>query len=343
MLTPLLFDHPLTRFLAGLLSAGLMALVALRFLGPRGWMDLPDGRKQHGRPTPRTGGVALWAAVVLGQAVGWLRLPVSGSEWICLHGLALMGALDDRHSLSARVKALVGLGLAFTLAIPVAQSFAMDRPVAMLMRIAIPTDPPLLTLPLLVLWFWALPQAFNLIDGLDGLATGLALLIATFLMGGRNFAGTPFLMGALAAIFLLNWPRAQHFLGDCGAYFLGGLLGLLALRTRAFEYPSLALWVFAYPILDMALVITIRFLRGHPLGGGDRSHLHHQLVAILGVRWTVPLLWLQATALAVGPTGFPGSYWICWPALGLMVAQCAYFVRRSMHADRPSLAPEQTP
>lgn len=320
-----------------------MALVALRFLGPRGWMDLPNARKQHGRPTPRTGGVALWAAVALGQTIGWIQLPISASEWICLHGLALMGALDDRHSLSPRVKALAGLGLAFTLAIPVSQAFALDRPVAVLMRISIPTDPPILTLPLLVLWFWALPQAFNLIDGMDGLATGLALLIAAFLLGGRGLAGTPYLMGALVATFLLNWPRAFHFLGDCGAYFLGGLLGLLALRTRAFEFPSLALWVFAYPIMDMALVITIRFLRGHPLGGGDRSHLHHQLASILGTRWTVPLLWVQAAALAVGPTGFPGSSWVCWPALGLMVAQCAYFVRRSLRDSRQPRVSEMKP
>lgn len=307
-----------------------MSYAALRLLGPKGWMDLPNGRKHHELPTPRTGGVALWATVSLGQALGWIQLPISGREWICLHGLAVMGALDDRHSLSPRVKALAGLGIAFTLAIPVSYAFALDRPVAMLMRMALPTNPPYLTLPLLTLWFWALPQAFNLIDGMDGLATGLALLIAGFLLGGRGIPGTPFLMGALLAIFLLNWPKARHFLGDCGAYFLGGLLGLLALRTRAFEFPSLALWVFAYPILDMALVITIRFLRGHPLGGGDRSHLHHQWALILGERWAVPLLWIQAAALAVGPTGFPGSSWVCWSALGLMVIQCAYFVRQSL-------------
>lgn len=326
----------IARFLAGVLVAGLLAFIALRFLGPRGWMDLPDARKRHERPTPRTGGLALWAALALGSVLGWLPLPISGGEWLCLHGLALMGALDDHYSLSPRVKALAGLGLALTLALPVAQAFAADRPVAMLMRMAIPTSPPLLTLPLLVLWFWALPQAFNLIDGMDGLATGLALLIAVFLLGGRGFAGTPFLLGALAAVLLLNWPRAWHFLGDCGAYFLGGLLGLLALRTRAFEYPSLALWVFAYPILDMALVITIRFLRGAPLGSGDRSHLHHQWARILGPRWTVYLLWLQAAALGVGPTGFPGSAWLCWPALGLMAVQGAIFVRRSLREGQSS-------
>nr|WP_291270786.1 MraY family glycosyltransferase [Geothrix sp.] len=293
-------------------------------------MDVPDGRKHHGHPRPRTGGAALWAALTLGHVFGWLQLPIAGSEWICLHGLALMGALDDRHSLSPRIKALAGLGLAFTLAIPVAYAFALDRPVAMLMRLSIPTNPPYLTLPLLVLWFWAIPQSFNLIDGMDGLATGLALLIASFLLVGRGFTGTPFLLGALLATFLLNWPRAFHFLGDCGAYFLGGLLGLLALRTRAFEFPSLALWVFAYPILDMALVITIRFLRGRPLGAGDRNHLHHQWASIIGERWAVPLLWFEATALAVGPTGFPGSAWVCWPTLALMLAQCAFFVRRSL-------------
>jgi len=119
VLTPQILDHNLVRFSAGLFAAGLMALALLRLLGPRGWMDLPGARKQHERPTPRTGGLALWGSVSLGLALGWTQLPISRSEWICLHGLALMGALDDRHSLSPRVKALAGLGLAFTLAIPV--------------------------------------------------------------------------------------------------------------------------------------------------------------------------------------------------------------------------------
>lgn len=331
MAVPLMpFATPTMRFLAGLLSAGILAILAVRILGPRGWMDLPGPRKQHESPIPRTGGMALWTAVAIGQALGFLQLPISGREWICLHGLALMGALDDRHSLSSRVKAGAGLGLAFVLAIPVSEAFALDRPIVTLMRIGIPTDPLLIILSLLVLWFWALPQAFNLIDGMDGLASGLSLIIAGFLLGGRGFAGTPFLMGALLAVFLLNWPRALHFLGDCGAYFLGGLLGLLALRTRAFEFPSLALWVFAYPILDMAMVITIRFLRGAHLGQGDRNHLHHHWASIIGPRWTVCLLWAQAAALGAGPTGFPGSQWVCWPTLGLMVAQCAYFMRRAI-------------
>ena len=340
MSTPAFFPfHPITaRFLAGFFGAGVLAIAALFWLGPRGWMDVPDARKKHGQPTSRTGGIALWATVGLGQVCGWLQLPITGREWICLYGLALLGALDDRFSLSPRIKALVSLGLAFTLAIPVAQAFALDRPVAMLMRIPIATDPPLVTLPLLVLWFWALPQAFNLIDGMNGLASGLAFLIATSLLGGRGFPGTPFLLGILGAVFLLNWPRAFHFLGDCGAYFLGGLLGLLALRTRAFEYPSLALWIFAYPILDMTLVITIRLLKGNPLGAGDRSHLHHQWERIIGPRWTVPLLWVQAVALGMGPTGFPGSSWICWPALALMAAQCTYFVCHSLRKTDGKIA-----
>lgn len=309
------------------------AVAAIRWVAPLGWIDSPGPRKLHLKPTPRTGGITLWFSLSLAQVLGWLHLPITTGEWLCLHGLALLGALDDRFSLSASVKAWTGLGLAITLAIPVAQAFALDRPVALLMKIPIPTDPPWFTLPLLVLWFWALPQAMNLIDGMNGLATGLALLAAAFMLVGGRFSGAPFLLGALLAVFVLNWPKAFHFLGDCGAYFLGGLLGLLALRTRAFVNPSLALWIFAYPIFDMTLVIIIRLFQGHPLGKGDRNHLHHQWSQVLGPRagWAAPLLWLQAAALGVGPTGFPGSAYICWPALGIMVAQCGFFAYRSLH------------
>lgn len=318
---------PLHLFIGGLISTLAFALAAIRWLGPRGWMDVPEGRKTHGHPVPRTGGAALWGGVLVGQAMGWLGLPITTTEWICLHGLALLGFLDDRFSLRPAAKAFVGLAIAIALAVSAAHLFVAEHPSVVLMSIPIPTDPPWIVIGLLVLWFWALPQSFNLIDGMDGLVLGFSLCILLSLrIGLRSGSGT-FLLGALLAVFVLNWPNARHFLGDCGAYFIGGLLGLVALKTKAFAYPSHALWIFAYPILDTTLVVLTRLFLRRPLGQGDRNHFHHHWAELLGRRgrWAVPILWTLGAAMAMRPQHFPGSGIIAWLAFWFMIISGTIF------------------
>lgn len=333
---------PFSLLIAGLLLAGALSWVGARALAPRGWLDHPDARKHHGLPVPRTGGLALWGAMTIGQLMGWILLPITATEWVCLHGLALLGALDDRFNLRSHVKALVGLGLGLTLAIPVAHAYAADRPIAFLMRIPIALDPPFVAIGLLTLWFWAVPQTFNLIDGMDGLALGTSLIALLALQLDLRLGQGTFLLGALLAVFFLNWPRAFHFLGDCGAYFLGGLLALVALKTKAFIHPSHALWIFAYPILDTLQVVLIRLLTRRPLGLGDRNHLHHHWARRLGrhAGWAVPLLWVQMIALSARPIYFPGSAWVAWTTLGLMLGQIAWFVASALQAQTPSASPD---
>ena len=321
--------HSISLAIFGFFTTFGLALVAIRALAKHGWLDHPGARKEHSGPIPRTGGIALWLAVCLGQATGWIKLPIEPSEWVCLHSLALLGALDDRFNLRSRVKALAGFGLALTLAIPVAHAFAMDRPEAVLMAIRIPLTPPYLAIGLLTLWFWAVPQTFNLIDGMNGLAIGTSLIALLAVQLDIRAGQGAYLLGAVLAVFILNWPKAFHFLGDCGAYFLGGLLALVALKTKAFLYPSHALWIFAYPILDTLQVIIIRLVTHRPLGMGDRNHLHHHLARILGrhAAWTVPLLWVQMIALAARPMYFPSSGPIAWTVLILMLIQVIAFIR----------------
>lgn len=320
-------------FVMGALVTTLLSGLAIRWVAPRGWMDAPDERKHHQGLVPRTGGLALWGALILGQISGCLALPISPREWLCLHGLALLGFLDDRFSLSAKLKAIVGLALAVCLAVLVAGMFRAARPEVVLMGLSIPTAYLFATVPLLTLWFWAIPQSFNLIDGMNGLAIGTALLITLSLRLALPQGQGVFLLGGLLAVFLLNWPRAFHFLGDCGAYLLGGLLSLLVLKTQAFHYPSHALWIFAYPVLDTFLVVITRIIYRRPLGQGDRCHYHHHLQRVLGrhAAWAVPWLWLQGAALATRPLYFPGSDLIAWSTLGLMLAQGAYFVYQARH------------
>ncbi len=294
------------RPIAGLLWGGLLglslSLAAIRWLAPRGWMDVPDARKRHQEATPLTGGLALWAVLVLGHLTGWLRLPFHGVDWTAIHAMALMGAVDDRFGLRARYKALIGLLVALVLGWHAAQGLLPQGGLVHVARLDLPNRLAF-TVPLAVLWFWGIPQAFNLIDGMNGLALGLAALLLVVLGFGAG-SGASVLLGAVVAALVLNYPRARHFLGDAGAFLLGTLLAILALKRGLPAHPNLALWVFAYPIVDVTLVVAIRLIQRRSLAEADHNHLHDWMSEHLE-RFGVPRPRLAATPLllllAAGP------------------------------------------
>jgi len=108
-----------------------------------------------------------------------------------------------------------------------------------------------------------------------------------------------FLSGGLLAVLLLNYPKARHFLGDCGSLMLGTLFAILAAKAFVVADANLLLWVFAYPTVDVAMVVAVRKWKRVPLGSADRSHLHHYLVDRLGRQraWLVPLILLSLAFL----------------------------------------------
>jgi UDP-N-acetylmuramyl pentapeptide phosphotransferase/UDP-N-acetylglucosamine-1-phosphate transferase len=139
---------------------------------------------------------------------------------------------------------------------------------------------------------------------------GFSLLLLNVLaiaMGYRPSGG--YLSGGLLALLLLNYPKARHFLGDCGSLMLGTLFAIMSARAFALYDANLMLWVMAYPAVDVALVMAVRKWKGVPLGSADRSHLHHYLVDQLGMRraWLVPIILLGLALLPMTRAlPFPG-------------------------------------
>jgi len=117
---------------------------------------------------------------------------------------------------------------------------------------------------------------------------------------------------------MLNWPKAKCFLGDGGSLLLGLLLALLAVRTFGNSRPDAILWLFAYPLADVLMVVVIRLMTGRPLGQGDRNHLHHHWKRILGRygRLRVPILWAQVALCCSG--ALAEGVWTLLPAVGLV-------------------------
>ncbi len=267
----------LVGFALGLPLLLLAILVGHRF----GLLDHPSPIKPHLRAVPYTGGAAIVAAIVVAGLVA--RVPPG-----VLGGLLLMwlvGFIDDARGLPAGVKlagelpALVVSGAALGMSIPIAiASIALGL---------------------------VLVNAFNVIDGLDGLAGGVALpsLIVLAAAPGWGGALAAIAVGAIVAFLCLNLRPARVFLGDQGSLVLGQLLWLVPLAFLRLDASGpwagwLLLWTF--PFVNAAFVVIARIRARRNVLRGDRSHLYDALNRRLGLARTLVICWTIAALGAVG-------------------------------------------
>jgi UDP-GlcNAc:undecaprenyl-phosphate GlcNAc-1-phosphate transferase len=257
-----------------------------------GWLDRPGPRKVHRAPVPRTGGIA----ILLGYAVAFLVLLYSPlgaartaaaalpSVWALLPAVLVAfatGLLDDVFSLKPWMKLLGQIAAAV---------LACNANVQIHSRAGFTAGSTWWHCPLTILWLVVCSNAFNLIDGLDGLAVGVGLLATTttFLSAllNDNYAlalVTAPLLGSLLGFFPYNFNPASIFMGDCGSIPVGFLLGCFGViwsqKSATLLGMTAPLIALAIPLLDTALAIARRFLRHQPVFGADRDHIHHRLLA----------------------------------------------------------------
>jgi UDP-GlcNAc:undecaprenyl-phosphate GlcNAc-1-phosphate transferase len=266
-----------------------------RVAGALGVVDRPNARKVNQRPdVPLLGGVAVALGFGAGLAAALPHFAASVSTQR-LMGLGVgavlvlvAGAFDDRFGLSAWPKFVVQIAAA---AIAISCGFRIDHVTEPISQTYI-EFPTWLIWTVTGLWIVGITNAVNLIDGLDGLATGVAGIIAATLTVIAAQGGHPLsicvgvaLVGSLVGFLPYNFSPARIFLGDTGALFIGYCLALLALESYqritvlTFVVPLLAL---AVPILDTALSIVRRILRGSNPFIADRLHMHHRMLASRG-------------------------------------------------------------
>lgn len=283
-----------------------------------GLVDVPMGRKRHGGMPAVTGGVALFivltaALLTVAPYKATIFLPM-----LALGMLVLCGMLDDMFHVPAKQKLLVEIVAAIVM---LAAGDALLAGIDHLPVVGSVTLGPL-ALPISVLLVVGFINAFNMIDGMDGLAGGTALIalvwlaVATLVSGDSRHllivigAALPVLAGFLAFNIRHPWHgRASIFLGDAGSMLLGGLLAWLALslaNAPVVPVPLVTiLWIVGVPLTDCLVVIIRRALRGHNPMKADRTHLHHYLSgAGLSVEQTVVAL--LAANVATGATGIIG-------------------------------------
>ncbi|HEX8390714.1 MAG TPA: MraY family glycosyltransferase [Longimicrobium sp.] len=263
------------------------------------------------RRVPRLGGIAVWIATTAGLVAGALAPGGLAGPDRFFVGALLAGTLlfaagltDDLVNLRPSLKLLAQCAAAV-----VAYAFGFRIEAVSFGEASMQVGA--LALPLTLLWIVGVTNAFNLIDGLDGLATGIGLvalattLAVALVLGNLEVAlGCAALGGALAGFLRYNFRPARIFLGDGGSLFVGFMLAVLSVhgstKSTAAVVVCVPLLVLALPLLDTLLAIVRRWLRGTPVFGADERHLHHQLLA-MGVTHVraVVLMYVAAATLAV--------------------------------------------
>jgi len=274
-------------------------------------VDHPDAhRKLHRSPILRMGGIPLFIVFFLCMAGVPYYLDQAFYDWgvIFLSTTLIfgLGLADDLRPLGARVKLLGQITIAFIAYNLGLQIEGMSYPVGS-MTISLGPWAMVAT----VLWLIAVPNIVNLIDGVDGLAAGLCLVLYLTLgylawtSGAADVSLICFAVaGALLGFLCFNFPPAKIFLGDGGAYFLG--FGIAALSLRTAEKGSVAaillvtMIAMGLPILDTVFAVLRRGLRGFPLFRADAEHIHHRLKLIgFSERRIVILAYLITTFLSL--------------------------------------------
>jgi len=305
----------LTIFLFSLLMALLLTPLA-GLLGRWGKaIDKPDGiRKHHKKPTPRTGGIALFATFMLTLfATGFMGTEVSSllqlspQKWVLIGaGLLVFGVglWDDYQRLNHRIKFLVQIlaaSMVYASGYGISKVSGLDW-----------TFWPVISYGLTVFWILLFINAVNLLDGLDGLSAGVCFfccLVMTILSITRHDLATACLFAGLCGTILgflrYNSNPARIFMGDGGSYFLGFAIAVISLASSAKSQTSAAMLIpvlaMGVPMFDTILSPVRRFMMGQGPFKPDAGHIHHKLVRQLGftTRRAVLIIYVITAALCV--------------------------------------------
>lgn len=305
-------------FLVSLLAALVLVPVVRRLALRAGWVDAPDGdRKVHRTAVPNSGGIAIVAATCIGivvMTIARLHLPRSLSGALTLPDpLVLLGAIliagvglwDDLREISHRAKFAGQLGVTALAFLGGARVQVFDA------DLGDGTLALIVSAVLTVVWMVGIMNAVNLIDGMDGLASGVVAIAFAGLAVAHGIGGdlgslvlVAGIGGALLGFLRYNFSPASIFMGDSGSLFLGYVLAAFALRGTAHSNPTLALVIPAVimgiPVLDTGISILRRKLTGKPLFYPDRDHIHHRLQVHVSTRRAALTLYAFGVFLALG-------------------------------------------
>ena len=286
-----LIKLPVIGFVAAFIFSVVLVPLVRKMCLKEGYYDIPNERKIHTKPIPRLGGIAIWLGTIFSLITVVLIsgiYPFGNSLSAVLVGgtiMFIMGMVDDTYGLSAKFKFIIQIGAAlitYLLGVQITNVFIpiIDAQIVF----------GFWSLPITILWIVGLSNAFNFIDGVDGLAGTLGSTCAVTLGIVALFMVPPqdtctllsfILAGAILGFLVFNYNPARIFMGDSGSLFMGFLLAALSvagvMKTITFTMflPMIVLFV---PIFDICFATIRRLIKGTSPFHPDAEHLHHKLL-----------------------------------------------------------------
>ncbi len=303
-------------FLGAMLVAIFATPIVARIARSMRILDQPGPRKVHAAAIPRVGGVAIVFASLLmilpvlaldnvvGEAFRQNRTPILA---VLAGGLVMfaVGLIDDIRHLPARLKLLAQIGAALTVCLAGVRIESITLEGVVDLRFG------WLSWPITILWIVGVTNALNLIDGLDGLAAGIATITCGVVAVFALYMDRPVmavlmlaLLGGLLGFLFLNFNPARIFMGDCGSMFLGFVISASSVycaeKTATAVGLAIPLLAMGVPIFDTIFSITRRLLERRSIFSADRCHIHHRLLAKGLGQHQVAILVYVITLIAAG-------------------------------------------
>ena len=292
-------------FIIALLASWVLTPYVKKLAFRIGALDKPDGRKVHHGIMPRLGGLAIYLAFVIAVLA---TMHMTRDIFALLLGgtvIVIVGILDDKYQLPAKVKLLGQIAAAFVLVLFDIKIEWLNNPWGGYFYLEY------FSVPLTVFWIVSFTNVVNLMDGLDGLAAGVSgiasvtVILVALQQGFYPVAViTAALAGGIIGFIRYNFNPASIFMGDTGSMFIGYMLAAISIfgavksaATIALIVPAIALGL---PIMDTAFAIVRRYTNGRPIFQPDKGHLHHRLLAMgMTQRQAVLLMYIISAILGI--------------------------------------------
>ncbi len=289
-----------------------------------GLVDKPNYRKRHHGQIPLVGGISIYAGICFTFLYTDHFVPHIGLYLICSGILVLIGALDDRFDISvksrATIQALVAVTMMYFGGLYINSLGYVFGPWEMVLG-------PYFGYPVTLFAVWAAINAFNMVDGIDGLLGGLSCVslgaMGILMYKDNNPSLGLWCFAMIAAILpyiLLNLGvfgrHYKVFMGDAGSTMIGfSIIWIILQSTQGTGHPMnpiTGLWIIAIPLMDMIAIMYRRMRKGMSPFSPDRQHIHH-LIMRAGFSSRQAFVIITVTAAILAAFGVAGEQWFVWP------------------------------
>lgn len=288
-----------------------------------GAIDIPkDNRRMHKKPIALVGGTAIFCGFMFSVLFTVISSKITGTNWLesyrlimgLLVGAAIVtiiGFVDDIRPLSAKTRLFFQTIAAISTVL--ISDIRIERVTNPFSPVGVTELSWYISYPLTILWIIGITNAFNFIDGLDGLAAGVSTIssLSLFLVSMLTPTVSPFasiitaaLTGASLGFLPFNFNPAKIFMGSTGAYFLGFSLATVSIEGMFKSYTAISIAIpilaLGLPLFDTIFAIIRRLMNGKPIMSADRGHLHHKLIDMgLSHKQSVLVLYLASAVLGL--------------------------------------------